>query len=360
MPLHRRGRALRRGDRRAQLVDGLGEALIADGERLVALQDLVGQPAQPAGETARHLVEPGGAVGHVLGGAPSQAGELVVLGVDKRRHRLQVDDQRRLEPDRRFELRLDQVDGRVDGLRHRPLARDVAVDVVDDRRVEPLLRAERGLEHAPDEAGGAAAPSRQGRHDVEDLPRLVERRDLVLVGAGRRTRQVGHPLDGAVHRRQRGVVAGVGGLAVGLQLRQFLRRHRPRDVVVHQRPTMPSTGLLAVAYMLRGFGRPGRPAGRRSPRGASPRPSAPGRCAPAIAVFISTPSAPSSIAMRRIRRGADAGVDDHRHAGVLADDPQVVRRSGCRGPSRSARRAASPRRRPASSSLRQTIGSSLV
>ena len=115
------GRALRRGDRRAQLVDGLGEALIADGERLVALQDLVGQPAQAAGEAARHLVEPGRAVGHVLGGAPSQPGELVVLGVDKRRHRLQVDDQRRLEPDRRLELRPDQADGRVDGLRHRPL-----------------------------------------------------------------------------------------------------------------------------------------------------------------------------------------------------------------------------------------------
>src|SRR5207302_8812715 len=63
-----------------------------------------------------------------------------------------------------------------------------------------------------------------------------------------------------------------------------------------QRPTIPSTGLLAVAYIFRGI-RPARQA-RRPARTASFIDSAiaTGSCAPAIAVFIKTPSAPSSMA----------------------------------------------------------------
>ena len=40
-----------------------------------------------------------------------------------------------------------------------------------------------------------------------------------------------------------------------------------------------------------------------------------------MAVFISTPSQPSSIATAASRGGADAGIDQHRHAGALDDQP---------------------------------------
>ena len=63
---------------------------------------------------------------------------------------------------------------------------------------------------------------------------------------------------------------------------------------------------------------------------------------------------------RRVRGGADAGVEDHRHVDALPDQPDVVRVARCPARSRSASRPASPRRSPTSASRRARIGSSLV
>ena len=65
----------------------------------------------------------------------------------------------------------------------------------------------------------------------------------------------------------------------------------------------------------------GRPRPRRGSRG--PWPPGPGRAA--IALAHSTASQPSSIASAASRRRADAGVEDHRHAGALDDEREVVR-----------------------------------
>src|SRR5471032_2238355 len=94
-------------------------------------------------------------------------------------------------------------------------------------------------------------------------------------------------------RGHRGFDSGEGGLEPedgvleGTACGASLRVHRP---------TSPSIGLLAVAYIFRGM-RPARYASLPA-RTASFIDSAiaTGSCAPAIAVFISTPSAPSSIA----------------------------------------------------------------
>ena len=73
-------------------------------QRLVALQHLVGQAAQPAASPRAMSSSRASADLRVLGRATRQAGELVVLGVDERRDRLQVDDQLRLEAGRLLDL----------------------------------------------------------------------------------------------------------------------------------------------------------------------------------------------------------------------------------------------------------------
>ena len=118
--------------------------------------------------------------------------------------------------------------------------------MVDQRRVEALLGADHRLDDVPDGAGETAAPARGRRPGRrQHVPRLVERRDLVLVGAGRRMGQRRQALHRLIQGGQRGVVAGVGGVTLGLEPGQIGGRDRPRDLA--HRPTTPSTGLLAVA-----------------------------------------------------------------------------------------------------------------
>ena len=68
---------------------------------------------------------------------------------------------------------------------------------------------------------------------TEQRELLVEGRDLMFVGAGRRMRQIRQPLHGGVHRGQGRVVAGVGGLAVALEAREVILGHRARDGLGH-------------------------------------------------------------------------------------------------------------------------------
>ena len=60
--------------------------------------------------------------------------------------------------------------------------------------------------------------------------------------------KIGNALDGGIERRQRLVVASVGSLAFLLQPSQVLFGDAAR---LHQLPTTPWSGLLAVAYMRR-------------------------------------------------------------------------------------------------------------
>jgi hypothetical protein len=98
----------------------------------------------------------------------------------------------------------------------------VTIHVIDDSGVELLLPLEDPLDHAPHRR---QHPPTQARRRlavfVEDSPERVEAVDLV-----------------PIRRRQR-------------------RRARPRIRHAAQRPTIPSTGLLAVAYIFRGM-RPAR------------------------------------------------------------------------------------------------------
>src|SRR5687767_4548548 len=120
-------------------------------------------------------------------------------------------------------------------------------------------------------------------------------------------RKVGQRLDRCIELAQRFVVALVSRLTTAFQLRQIRFGDGPLeercgvvtltgDVIGH-RPTRPSTGLLAVAYMRRVM-RPAPNASRpASTASRIARAIATGSCAPAMAVFINTPSAPSSIAI---------------------------------------------------------------
>ena len=108
----------------------------------------------------------------------------------------------------------------------------------------------------------------------------------------------------------------------GMQRRPNANELRRRDTIV--RPILRS-GCWRSRTSGAGCG-PARYA-RRPARTASFIASAiaTGSCAPAIAVFISTRVGAELHRQRRVRRRADAGVDDERHAGELADDAQVVR-----------------------------------
>jgi hypothetical protein len=97
--------------------------------------------------------------------------------------------------------------------------RDVAVEVFDDGGVERFLRVERRPDHSPDEAAKAALqrPIDRGRPRRQHVPGLIDRREFRRVVAGRWVREIRHPPQRAVERRQRLVVRGVGGLPLLLE-----------------------------------------------------------------------------------------------------------------------------------------------
>ena len=139
---HRQRVLLHDRERRRQVGEPRVVALVAAVQRVVALQHLVRQPAQAGGESARHVVEARQRHLGVFGRARGQAGKLVVLRVQVRRQGLQVDHQRRLEVRRLLDVPLHEADGRADRLGDRALAGHAAVQVIDERRVEALLRGQ--------------------------------------------------------------------------------------------------------------------------------------------------------------------------------------------------------------------------
>ena len=69
--------------------------------------------------------------------------------------------------------------------------------MIDDRRVEGLLLLKERADQRPDEPAEAAAPSRAQVRSVggDQLPLLVERRDLPVVEQRRSVRQLGRRRD---------------------------------------------------------------------------------------------------------------------------------------------------------------------
>ena len=115
----------------------------------------------------------------------------------------------------------------------------------------------------------------------------------MLVGDRRRLRKVGGQLlDRAIEARQRVVVGAVGGRALGLERLEIVRalRHRSARRPVLRPGCWRSRTASAECVRRRYARRPARTASFIASAIAT------GSCAPAIAVFISTPSAPSSIA----------------------------------------------------------------
>jgi len=139
---HRQHIVLHDRERRAQIGEPRIVALIAAVQRVVALQHFVRQSAQAGGQAAGDVVEARQRRVRVFGRARGQAGKFVVLGVHVGRERLQVEHQCRLEVRRCLDLPLHEADGRLDRRGDRALARHAAVHVIDERRVEALLRGQ--------------------------------------------------------------------------------------------------------------------------------------------------------------------------------------------------------------------------
>ena len=136
---------------------------------------------------------------------PDRHAELVVGGVHRAHARLDAALARR--------QRLAVAHGLVDQLLE--ALRRAGIDVLDDRRVEGFLRTQRGREHAADPEKEAMRERAAGRLRAGHPPEHVQALDVSKV------------------RR----------------LRSRCLRHARID----QRPTSPSTGLLAVAYIFRGI-----------------------------------------------------------------------------------------------------------
>ncbi len=194
-------------------------------------------------------------VGHRIDGpgqAAKQAGHITVPGVDVGRDLLQVHHQQALKPDELGQHIVQQRQRACD--RGAGIAGDrrVSIQMIDDCRIERLLLFEHGGHRAADDGGEPAAQPRNRRIRVE-LPQRVERRNLMFVGAGRRMWEIGgQPLNGMIEAGQRLVVRAIGRLTLGLQRREVVG---VRHLIGHdrQRPTIPSIGLLAVAYIFRGI-----------------------------------------------------------------------------------------------------------
>jgi hypothetical protein len=84
---------LRHGEACPDLVDAAVVALIACEQRLPPLQHLVGHAAEGSRQPAHRAIQPLDVLLRVFGDAAAERGELVILGVQVRRHLLQIHDQ---------------------------------------------------------------------------------------------------------------------------------------------------------------------------------------------------------------------------------------------------------------------------
>ena len=92
------------GEAGTDVVDATGIALVACEERLPAFEHVVGDTADARGQAPDDAIEPGDFFLGVFGHAAAEPGEFIVLGVDVRRHLLQIHDEPRLKVHELFGL----------------------------------------------------------------------------------------------------------------------------------------------------------------------------------------------------------------------------------------------------------------
>src|SRR5439155_8301411 len=148
-------------------------------------------------------------------------------------------------------------------------------DVIDKRRIERLLLLEERRDE-PTDRGEQTPAQPAGRRRHIDLPRRVERRDLMLVRRRWRLRKIGGELlDRTIQPRQRVVIVAVGRVALGLEPREIIAQVLVTTGINVQRDPRP--GCSRSRTSCAECGRTYRPGARRAPRASSPRPSPPGR-----------------------------------------------------------------------------------
>src|SRR5687767_1982757 len=220
------------------------------------------------------------------------AGGFAVLGIDVRRELLEVHHQPRVKRIEGVEVRPERGSGLERVFVRGAAGVDVAIDVLDEDGVErelPLQVRSNGPPDHPDEP--ALEAPRRGRRR-QDVPGVIQLCEMRVVERRVRRGDVRAPGQSLVDRRKRIVVAAVRVVALVLETPEC-RLQR----LVHVVPMRPCTGLLGDAYSRRGM-RAARYAIRPdSTASFIAAAMATGSCARAMAVFISTPSAPSSIAI---------------------------------------------------------------
>ncbi len=208
--------------------------------RLEALGEVLGEPAQRGVEHQR------------------ATGGVAVLRVHVRRDLLQILHQADLELRERGQLIAKRRGGAFRCASRLPAGGGLAIDVIDEHRVERQLTLQVGADDSPDVAGQLRAKTRSLRRRRQDVPRLVERCDLMIIEDGRRERNRRRRADRTIQRGQRLVIARVSLVALVLQAPQD-RLERLARMVGHQTPERPpaaaatgvmrpSSGLLADAY----------------------------------------------------------------------------------------------------------------
>ena len=167
------------------------------------------------------------------GDAVHQAGHVAVFRIHVWRDLLRVHDEERLELDEPFVFFTTQRQRAVQRARRLAMHGDVAVDVVDHRRIERLLLFEERRHHRPRMRAQPSEPASAFiRLERQQFPSLVQRSDLEFVVRRRRMWEVPRRLDHRVQIRQRLVVEAIGFVSFALQTRELggappvLSRHR--------------------------------------------------------------------------------------------------------------------------------------
>src|SRR4029453_13054296 len=97
----------------------------------------------------------------------------------------------------------------------------------------------------PDESWGSLPEARRLRRGRHDVPRVVQRGDLMVVERWRRMRNGGGVLDRPIDRGQRLVVARVRLIVLLFQASQY-RLERFGSVIGHQAPVRPPAAAAAI------------------------------------------------------------------------------------------------------------------
>ena len=156
--------------------------------------------------------------------------------------------------DETLKLLADQLDRAGKCIRVFPVHRHVAIDVVDEDRVEGLLPLEEWCDGLPDEGAQPSTPAgRLVGTSLEKLPAVVEWSDLVFVVRRGRVGHLPQMLHLLVERRERIVVCAVRVVAFLFQTGKIVDGEGPiehatcviRGRAAIWRSAAPSSGLWA-------------------------------------------------------------------------------------------------------------------